>query len=110
MSNKNGWHRKKLDTPAEQARRKKYASPEHQQTRKHRVAAATPLTLCTRCGKPLGPSTREWHVPHAPNGVDYLPGLWCGPCNRSEAASRGARVANARRKVKRTPGASSLRW
>lgn len=87
----------------------------HQAERKRRVAQSSPATPCScpgqglggckhhtgPCGQPLGTNTREWHLPHDTTGTQWLPGLWCGPCNRSEAASRGARITNAKRKAQR---------
>ena len=91
----------------------------HKTERARRLKTSTPSTPCScpgqglggckhhtgPCGKPLGPNTTEWHLPHNTAGTAYLPGMWCGPCNRSEAASRGARKTNAQRKLKRTPWA-----
>lgn len=96
-----GWHRKK-PTAASRARAAQYASPEHQAIRKQRVATSTPLTPCGYCDKPLGPNTRDWHVPHNPDRT-YAPGLWHATCNRKEAASRGARAANAKRQGWKPP-------
>ncbi|MCW2522881.1 MAG: hypothetical protein JWO63_1216 [Frankiales bacterium] len=100
MTSPNGWARKNQRTPAELARRAKYASAEHREQRKQRVAAATPSTPCSRCGRPLGPNRSRWHLPHDTTGTRYLPGLWCAPCNLSEAASRGARTRNAQAKAR----------
>lgn len=99
-----GWHRKATDSPAEKQRRADYNSKAHREERARRVAQATPLTPCS-CwmsgkrwcnGLPLGPDPKQWHLPHAPDRT-YLPGLWRAECNRKEAASRGAKTANARR-------------
>ena len=100
-----GWHRKQT-TPAVKARAAKYANAKHQRIKNERFAQATPATPCGYCGQPLGPRTRPgrtgksiglWATPHAPNGIDYLPGVWHADCNRREAAPRGARTTNAQR-------------
>ena len=104
----NGWSRKR-QTPATKQRARDYASAEHQQIRKRRVAAATPHTPCScGCGQPLGPDSSTWHVPHDPQR-NYLPGLWRADCNRREAARRGARIRNARATAKRSTPAVFVR-
>ena len=103
-----GWHRRPQTAAATQ-RKRDYASPEHKAERARRVAAASALTPCGYCGRPLGPNTREWHVPHDPQR-NYLPGLWHGACNRTEAARRGALLANAKRKKQRIVKATPYRW
>lgn len=95
-------------TAAGQARAREYRSKAHKDERARRVSLATPLTPCTYCGQPLGPNRSLWHLPHRPDRQGYEPGLSCAPCNRREAARRGALIANARRKVKRT--ATTYRW
>lgn len=70
----------------------------HKQERARRVAASTPATPCSRCGRPLGSDTREWHLPHDETGTAYLPGLWHGACNRAEGSVRGSRIGIARQK------------
>ena len=102
-----GWHRRPR-TAAATERARVYASPEHRAERKRRVAAATPATPCGYCGQPLGPDPSKWHVPHDAQR-NYLPGLWHAACNRDEAASRGARIRNARAKARRTR-TSRLTW
>lgn len=89
-------------------RQPKYG-PEHQAERKRRLAVVKPGDPCGYCRRPLGPDTRQWHLPHNAAGTGYLPGMWCAPCNRSEGAQRGARIANARRKLRRE-GVTRLRW
>lgn len=103
-----GWHRKRT-TPAGVARARDYASREHRTERARRVAAHTPASPCSRCHRPLGPITSAWHLPHRADRQGYEPGLWCADCNRREAASRGARIANARRKVRRA-STTRLTW
>lgn len=104
----NGWHRKRV-TPGELQRRKDYASPEHRQTRAARVAAHTPASPCSRCGMALGPDRSKWHLPHNAARTGYEPGLWCASCNRREAASRGAKVKNAKYPF-RPQSVTRLRW
>lgn len=108
MGKANGWARKRTDTAAEQRRAREYASPQHRAIRKARVAAATPNTPCGYCGQPLGPNTRDWHVPHDAQR-NYLPGLWHADCNRREAARRGALTRNARAKARRAR-TTTLTW
>lgn len=103
----NGWHRADRNTAAARARAKDYASAEHRQERARRVAMATPSTPCGYCGRPLGPARKDWHLPHLPDRSGYAPGLWCAPCNRKEAARRGALIANTRRKRTRV---TTYRW
>lgn len=104
------WGNKNLNTPAEQARRAKYQDPKHKAIREARFAVTTPATPCGYCGKPLGPryglsrtgrTLGLWHTPHAPNGIDYLPGVWHASCNQREASPRGARTTNAERKQRK---------
>jgi hypothetical protein len=116
------WANKRRGTPAEKARERDYNSTEHQAIKAARRATAGPHTPCTcpgrgkggckhhdgPCGKPLGPDVRLWHVPHNADRTGYLPGIWCAPCNRSEAASRAARLVNARRKASKS-AASTFR-
>lgn len=84
---------------------------EHLAARKVWLQQTTPASPCVRCGRPLGPSQRVdargrtiglWHLDHAENG-GYL-GFSHGSCNVSAGSSKGARIANARRKV------TTLRW
>lgn len=112
MTAASGWSRKRTDTPAARARAADYNSAEHRAERKARVAASTPATPCTYCRRPLGENRREWHLPHNPARTGYEPGLAHGVCNRREAATRGARIANARRharRVRRIQGVTQVR-
>lgn len=80
----------------------------HQAERKRRLPRYTEHDPCGRCGRPLGPDRRRWHLPHSEDRTHYLPGFWCAPCNWQDGAQRGARIANRRRGQARhvTP----LRW
>lgn len=104
-----GWQRRPRTAAAAQ-RAKDYASREHKDERARRVAAATALTPCCYCHRPLGPNTSTWHLPHRPDRQGYEPGLSCAPCNRREAARRGALIANAKRKRQRVVKATPYRW
>lgn len=95
-----GWHRKRT-TPAELARRAKYNSPAHKQARaRFTKLVAAGLARCWRCGVALRPGA--WHVGHDDHQIDLIRGPECVPCNRRAAASKGAKVANAKRKTVRT--------
>lgn len=109
---------------ADRARDRDYNSAEHKTTRAARRATAGPLTPCTcpgqgkggckhhtgPCGKPLGPNPTLWHLPHTADRTGYMPGLWCAPCNRSEAATRAAILVNARRKARRQGPFRRKQW
>ncbi len=87
-------------TPAAQARRRQYDSPEHRAARakiKSQIAAGT--AYCWRCGSWLPPGTQA-HVGHDDHDRTIVRGAECESCNLSAAASKGARVANARRKAR----------
>lgn len=97
-----GWHRKN-ETPAEIARREKYRgsqSREHRQARKHWAAALARgvVLACWRCNGPITAATK-WVVGHDDVQVDVIRGPEHDACNRSAANSKGARVANAKRKM-----------
>jgi hypothetical protein len=51
----------------------------------------------------------DWHLMHTPDRKAYL-GPGCVPCNLGEAARRGARKANRRRKIIRTMIITADRW
>jgi hypothetical protein len=89
------------NSPAAKARKRDYNSKAHKDERAKRVAAHTPSSPCTYCRRPLGPNRSDWHLPHKPDRSGYEPGLACAPCNRKEAARRGAQAANAKRKGQR---------
>lgn len=63
---------------------------------------------CVRCGHPLGPMGPWLHYDHNNQRTGYL-GFshgsrcpWCGKrCNVKAGASKGARVANYRRKIRK---------
>ena len=99
-----GWHRK-TRTAADARRAAEYRSPHYKQTRqavKAQVDAG--LAHCWRCGQPIPPGT-TFHLGHHDDDRTRLMGAECPPCNLKAAASKGARVANARRKQR-----TSLTW
>lgn len=71
---------------------------QHQAERKRRLSTVRPGDPCGYCGQPLPTNTSTWHLPHSPDGLTYLPGMWHTACNLREAAIRGARKTNAQRK------------
>lgn len=81
----------------------------HQAERKRRLPHYTEHSPCGRCGRPLGPDRKLWHLPHNAARTGYEPGFWCAPCNWADGAKRGSIRANAKQKAKRL-GASPLRW
>lgn len=95
----NGWHRKNLNTPAEQARNAKYRSPEHKAARAHyRSLLERGVILgCWRCGKRINPD--HWHLGHDDAQVNLIRGPECPGCNLKAGASKGAKVANAKRRL-----------
>ncbi len=104
MTDPSGWHRADATTPAAQARRRQYDSPEHRAARakiKRQIAAGT--AYCWRCGNWLPPGTKA-HVGHDDHDRTIVRGAECEGCNLSAAASKGARVANARRKARKAAG------
>ena len=99
---KSGWHRKVYDAKA-QARQAEYRSPRYKAARltvQHQVEAGA--ARCWRCGKPIPPGT-PWHLGHSDTDRSVLMGAEHEACNLKAAASKGARVANAKRKQRRTP-------
>ena len=94
----NGWHRRPR-TEAEKQRRKQYSSAEHQaavKAVKAQVAAGN--AHCWRCGRYLPPGSPV-HAGHDDHDRTVYRGPECPPCNRNTAASRGARISNAKRKA-----------
>lgn len=97
-----GWHRKRTDTAAVKARKRKYDSAEHRAARAHyRKLVEYGLATCWRptCGKVLVPG--HWHVGHDDHQVNVIRGPECASCNRKAGASKGARIANAKRQAAR---------
>lgn len=93
----NRWHTASRTSPATQARRRKYASPEHRAAYneyKRRQAAGEWLT-CWRTGHLIPPTVR-CHVGHDDTQVNLIRGPECPPCNLKAAARKGNRVAKAR--------------
>lgn len=103
-----GWHRRP-QTAAEQERRRQYASPEHR-AEVARVKRLRDLgqAWCWRCGRHIPPGA-EVHAGHDDNDRTRYRGPECPPCNRGTASSKGARVANAKRKAQRTQ-VTTYRW
>lgn len=94
-----GWDRADQTTPAAQARRKQYDSPEHRAAReKVKRDVADGVAFCWRCGRWLPPGSKP-HVGHD-DGRSTILGAECQQCNLGTAASKGARIANARRKAR----------
>lgn len=93
-----GWHRADRNSPATQARRAKYTSPEHRANadQVQRLAKAG-LAVCWRCGTRRA---RRWHAGHSDDGTRFM-GPECEPCNLKAAARKGALIANAKRKARR---------
>lgn len=99
MAKASGWHRVRTDTAAYRARRAKYNSAEHKAARKHYAAwIAAGNGRCWRCLLPI-PLGSEWHVGHSDDGRTIM-GAEHASCNKGAAASKGARVANAKRKAR----------
>jgi len=101
-----GWHRKVNDAAA-QARAAEYRTPEYRAARavvKRQVEACT--AHCWRCGRQLVPG--HWHLGHSDTDRTRIMGGECATCNLRAAASKGARIANARRKT-RVTGSTALR-
>jgi hypothetical protein len=95
-----GWHRKNLNTDAERARRAKYQSAEHKAARKHykTLVERGVILRCWRCGARIVPG--NWHVGHDDVNVNLIRGPECATCNKKAAASKGAKVTNAQRKMR----------
>jgi hypothetical protein len=93
---KPGWHRKTYDAAA-RARAAEYRSPRYKATRQAvKLQVDAGLAHCWRCGKQLQPG--HWHLGHDDNDRSILKGGECAGCNLKAAASKGARVANAKRR------------
>jgi hypothetical protein len=96
----NGWHRKRMDAAA-LARKAEYNSPHYKQARaqaKAQVEAGH--ANCWRCHRPIPPGT-DWHLGHHDSDRTILMGPEHATCNLKAAASKGAQVANARRRAPR---------
>lgn len=80
-----------------------------QKTRRQWASRHQPWHPCVRCGHQLGPMGSNLHLDH--DDVDrriirgFAHGTACPvcrrPCNLTAGASKGARIANARRKTER---------
>jgi hypothetical protein len=95
-----GWHRKDPNSPATIARVREYNSPQYKAARlavKAQVDAG--LAHCWRpnCGRLLKPG--HWHLGHDDHDRTIIRGGECATCNLKAAAAKGARVANAKRRV-----------
>lgn len=103
------WANKRTNTPADQARRREYDSPAYRAARKALIAEwAAGNGWCWRCGRYIPPSMPR-HTGHDDHDRRIIRGNECPPCNLRKAASKGALVANARRKARRA-GVTALRW
>ena len=96
---RSGWHRKRNDAAA-RARQAEYRSP-HYKAARQAVAAQVEAGAahCWRCNARLIPG--RWHLGHDDNDRSIIRGGECAACNLKAAASKGARVANAKRKTQR---------
>ena len=105
----NGWHRRNNNSPAAKARKAKYNSAEHRAARKHYAAwIAAGRGRCWRCGGHIAPGS-DWHVGHDDLAVNVLRGAEHARCNKSAAARKGNRIANAKRAVVRK-ASTRLTW
>lgn len=77
----------------------------HQAERKRRLKQHDEHSPCGRCGRPLGPDRRRWHLPHNADRSGYEPGFWCAPCNLGDGAKRGSQRGNAAQRAKRQAAA-----
>jgi hypothetical protein len=88
----------------------------HRRERARLVAAFTPGDPCCLCHHPMYGPTRNLDADHLPGTRTYRglahghgPCQTCGRrCNRSDGASRGARITNAARKATRTRSTSRI--
>lgn len=102
MTDPNGWKRRQ-PTPADAARRAEYDSPEYRRERARlgrEVKAGQ--AACWRCGGPIAPGS-TWHVGHDDHDRRIVRGAEHSSCNLRAAASKGARIANARRQGRPVP-------
>ena len=96
------WAHARRDTPATQARRRKYASREHRAAYddyKRRQARGEWLT-CWRTGH-LIPPTERCHVGHDDHIFDLIRGPECAEHNLKAAARKGNAAQRARRQPRR---------
>lgn len=104
----NGWHRRNPNSAAAQARAKEYDSAHF---RAARLQAKTQVDAggarCWRCHLPIPPGS-NWHLGHHDADRSVLMGPEHARCNLKAAASKGARMANAKRKAQRQ-GVTALR-
>lgn len=103
-----GWHRRNPDSPAARARKAQYRAPEYRKAKAAaRVVVDAGLASCWRCGHWLAPGG-PWHLGHDDHDRSIIRGPECVTCSSKTAASRGALIANARRKMRRL-GVTALR-
>src|SRR5688572_17538852 len=97
-----GWHRKRYDAAA-QARAAEYRSPAYKAARAQAKALVEAgQAHCWRCGRFIPPGS-NWHLGHDDNDRRIVRGPEHAiECNLKAAASKGARIANAKRKRRRT--------
>jgi hypothetical protein len=102
-----GWHRKRHDAAAQQ-RKAQYNSTAHRRLRAELQALVdSGAAACWRCRRPIPPGSR-WHVGHSDTDRTVYMGPEHPSCNLKAAASKGARIANARRKIQREGGRASV--
>lgn len=94
----NRWHVKRKDTPAERARKARYASPEHRAASRALAAEVDAgRGYCWRCGGWIDPHAKDaagkraWHVGHLGS---VIRGPEHSRCNLRAAARDGARKRN----------------
>ena len=103
VTSTSGWHRKDHSSAASQARAAQYRTPAYKAARaalKGQIDAG--LGSCWRCGRWIAPGS-AWHVGHDDNDRSVIRGAEHAGENLKAGASKGARIANARRKSQRQP-------
>ena len=96
-----GWHRKR-NTAAVKARATQYATPEHKvMVHAVKAAVAAGTAHCWRCGRHIPPGSKA-HAGHDDHDRTIYRGAECPPCNLKAAASKGARIRNAKAKARQT--------
>lgn len=104
------WSSKRTPTAADLRRRAEYDSPEYRRIRDALKAEhAAGRGYCWRCGRHI-PPTMPRHTGHDDHDRSIIRGNECPSCNLGRAASKGARVANARRKQRRNGGSTASEW
>ena len=89
------WRHANPNSPASQARRRTYASPEHRRLRapiQTKLDAGLP-THCWRCGTRL--TGHDWHLGHDDHNRNIYRGAECVRCNLKAAAKAGRQAQRA---------------